>query len=131
MSMPVMPIIAARAVVALGVELPRLAEEELVLSDLERGAVAERDGVAIRVASPRDVVRDVIAGVLVGVLLEALGLEEHDEEDDLAPAPDRDRLPRADHRAGHVLELEVSRLGQVAREARARVGGHKKIKLTR
>merc|ERR1740127_397283 len=81
------------AVVALGVELPRLAEDELVLADLLGGAIAQPHVVAVGVARPRNALGDHIARGLVGVLLQPQHLADGDEEDDLEPRRGRQRRP--------------------------------------
>merc|ERR1719454_1106088 len=82
------------AVVALGVELPRLAEDELVLADLLRRAVAEPHVIAVGVARPRDALGDHIARRLGGVLLEPQDLADGNEEHNLEPRRGRKRRPR-------------------------------------
>ena len=70
------------AVVALGVELPRAAEEELLLAHLLRRAVTQIQFVAVGVARPQPTLRDHIARLLGRILLEEVHLAEGDEEDE-------------------------------------------------
>mmetsp|Transcript_21001 Transcript_21001/g.25810 ORF Transcript_21001/g.25810 Transcript_21001/m.25810 type:complete len:300 (+) Transcript_21001:302-1201(+) len=111
------------AVVALSVELPGLAKEELLLANLLGGAVAEPDIVAIRVAGPEPALRNDVTRVLRRVLLEAVDLERRDEDDDLQPRRRGKRCPRGDGTTRDVRELDALRGGEVARPAHAAVGG--------
>jgi len=109
------------AVVALGVKLPRLAEEELLLADLLGRAVAQPHVVAVGVARPREALRHDVAGRLLRVLLEEVDLQDRDEDDDLEPRGGGQGGPRGDRAAWDVGEQNVLRRGEVAREADARV----------
>merc|ERR1719502_2079111 len=84
------------AVVALSVELPRLPEDELVLTNLLGRAVAQPHIVSVGVARPQDALGDDIASVLVGILLQEGDLAERNEKDDLEPRRCRERCPRRD-----------------------------------
>jgi len=81
------------AVVALSVELPCLAKDQLLLSNLLGRAIAQPDVVAVRIPGPRDALRDDVAGGLVRELLERIHLAKRDEEHYLEPRGGRQSRP--------------------------------------
>ena len=74
-------------------------------------------GLGVVVADPRDAAH--VARLLARVDRAVRELEEDDEAHNLQPAERRHRGVRVERAARHVLELEVERLGEVAREADA------------
>mmetsp|Transcript_10343 Transcript_10343/g.22522 ORF Transcript_10343/g.22522 Transcript_10343/m.22522 type:complete len:226 (+) Transcript_10343:339-1016(+) len=109
------------AIVALSVELPRAAEDELLLANLLGRAVAEPHIIAIRVARPQPALWNDIPRLLVRVLFEEVDLAERDEEDNLEPRRGRKGRPRGNSAARNVGELDVLSSRQVSREASAAV----------
>merc|ERR1719436_1280719 len=98
---------SSAAIVALGIELPRATQDELLLADLLGGAITEPHIVAVRVARPRHTLWHDIARLFLRVLLQEVHLTEGDEEDDLEPSRCWEGRPRRNCAAREVRELDA------------------------